>query len=221
MDPILNDNEFTEVESRYYLNPQVGLDRQNAFIQNLRDTQAQQNQQIATDTYNLGSALPSAQGGLGTNTPANLGYFTSRYQTPQTTSAVANLRATAQAAALNQALENEQEIWKKRYQDAYRAYQKRAYDGANKPSTTDPEDTNKGGVDETTTDDTSTIKYSSSVGSVPGYYSVIDINGNVHLVDMETGEETILPPEEATAYTGVSGAGWSGGGSGGGSVGGR
>lgn len=221
MDNIIPTDEYTEVENRVYANPQTSLDRSRNFIQNLRDTQAQQNQQIAQDTYNLGSALPSAQGGLGTNTPANMGYFTSRLQTPQTTSAVANLRATAQAAALNQALENEQEIWKKKYQDAYRKYQKSAYDKTNKPTTTDPEDTNKGAVDETTTDDTSTIKYSSSVGSVPGYYSVIDINGNVHLVDMETGEETVLPPEEDTVYTGVSGAGWSGGGSGGGSVGGR
>lgn len=136
MDPILNNDEFTEVESRYYLNPQVGLDRQNAFIQNLRDTQAQQNQQIATDTQRLGTDIASSQGGLGMNTPANMGYFTSRLQTPQTTSAVANLRATAQAAALNQALENEQAIWKKRYQDAYRAYQKRQYDASKTPTTT-------------------------------------------------------------------------------------
>ena len=65
-----------------------------------------------------------------------MGYFTSRLQTPQTNSTVANLRATAQAAALNQALQNEQEIWKKRYQDAYRAYQKRMNDKANQPTTT-------------------------------------------------------------------------------------
>lgn len=130
---ILPANETTEVESRYYLNPQVALDESTSFIDNLRATQAQQNQQIAQDTYNLGSALPSSQGGLGTNTPAGLSYFTSRMQTPQTSSAVANLRATAQAAALNQALENEQAIWKKRYQDAYRAYQKRMNDKTNTP----------------------------------------------------------------------------------------
>lgn len=59
-----------------------------------------------------------------------MGYFTSRYQTPQTNSAVANLRATAQAAALNQVLSNEQEMWKKRYNDAYRDYQKRASRGS-------------------------------------------------------------------------------------------
>lgn len=132
---ILPDNEVTEVESRYYLNPQVGLDESNKFIENLRSTQAQQNQQIAEQTYNLGTSVPSVQGGLGTNTPAGLSYFTSRIQSPQTSSAVANLRATAQAAALNQALQNEQEIWKKRYNDAYRNYQKRMNDKTNTPST--------------------------------------------------------------------------------------
>ena len=122
---ILNSDEYTEVEGRKYLNPQVALDESNRFINNLRSNQAQQNQQIATDTYNLGTNIPSAQGGLGTNTPSNMGYFTSRYQTPQTASAVANLRATAQATALNQVLANEQAKWQKRYNDAYRAYQQR------------------------------------------------------------------------------------------------
>ena len=125
MDTILDSNEFTEVDGRFYANPQISLDRSNAFIDNLRATQAQQNQQIATDTFNLGTDISSNLGGLGTNTPADMGYFTSRIQTPQTVSAVANLRAAAQAAALNQVLQNEQEIWKKRYNDAYRAYQKR------------------------------------------------------------------------------------------------
>ena len=42
---ILPDNEVTEVESRYYLNPQVGLDESNKFIENLRSTQQQNNAQ--------------------------------------------------------------------------------------------------------------------------------------------------------------------------------
>lgn len=149
MDTILKPEEVTEVDGRQYLNPQVGLDESNRFIDNLRSTQAQQNQKIATDTFNLGTNIASSQGGLGTNTPANMGYFTSRLQTPQTNSAVANLRSAAQAQALNQALQNEQEIWKKRYQDAYRNYQKRMYDKANTPTTPQNPET-KGGVDETT-----------------------------------------------------------------------
>lgn len=126
MDNILPENEFVEIEGRQYLNPQTGLDESNAFIENLRATQGQQNQQIASDTYNLGTDIQSVQGGLGTNTPTNMGYFTSRYQTPQTNSAVANLRAAAQASALNEVLANEQAIWKKRYNDAYKAAQRRA-----------------------------------------------------------------------------------------------
>lgn len=127
MDNVLPENEVIEIEGRQYLNPQTGLDESNAFIENLRATQGQQNQQIASDTYNLGTNIQSAQGGLGTNTPANMGYFTSRYQTPQTNSAVLNLRAAAQAQALNEVLANEQAIWKKKYQDTYRDYQRRAY----------------------------------------------------------------------------------------------
>jgi len=127
---ILNDSDFVEVEGRYYKNPQVALDESNKFIDNLRSTQQANNQQIQTDTYNLGTAVPSNLGGLTSpvtdgNGGAGMSYFTSRYQVPQTNSAVANLRAAAQAQALNEVLANEQAIWKKKYQDAYRNYQKR------------------------------------------------------------------------------------------------
>ena len=122
MDSILPTNEYTEVEGRAYANPQVALDESNAFIDNLRASQGQQNQEIFTDTQRLGTDVPSSAGGL---TGAN-SYFTSRYQTPQTNAAVANLRAAAQAEALNEVLSNEQAIWKKRYQDAYKAAQRRA-----------------------------------------------------------------------------------------------
>lgn len=129
---ILNDSDFVEVEGRYYANPQVALDESNKFIDNLRSTQQANNQQIQTDTYNLGTAVPSNLGGLTSpvtdgNGGAGMSYFTSRYQTPQTSSAVANLRAAAQAQALNEVLANEQAIWKKKYQDAYRDYQRKAY----------------------------------------------------------------------------------------------
>lgn len=134
---ILNDNEFVETEGRAYVNPQTALDESNAFIENLRNTQQANNRQIQTDTYNLGTAVPSNLGGLtspvgeGGAGDAGLSYFTSRYQTPQTNAVVEDLRSVAQAQALNQALQNEQEKWKKRYNDAYRRYQKSAYDKAN------------------------------------------------------------------------------------------
>ena len=131
MESILPTTDYTEVEGRQYLNPQVALDEGNQFIDKLRAIQGQQNQEIAQQTQNLGTSVPSDLGGL---TGAN-SYFTSRYQVPQTNSVVANLRAANQATALNQVLQNEQEIWKKKYQDAYRKYQKSAYDKANAPST--------------------------------------------------------------------------------------
>ena len=142
MESLIPTNEYTEVDGRAYANPQVVLDESNSFIDNLRATQGQQNQEITKQTQNLGTSVPTSLGGL---TGAE-SYFTSRYQTPQTNAAVANLRATAQAAALSQALQNEQEIWKKKYQDAYRKYQKSAYDKANAPQNTNGGSDDEGGV---------------------------------------------------------------------------
>lgn len=130
MESILPTNEYKEVDGRAYLNPEIALNEANQFITNLRDTQGRQNQEIAKQTYDLGTSLPSVQGGLGTNTANNMAYFTSRYQTPQTASIVGDLRATAQAAALNQVLANEQAMWQKKYNDAYRSYQKRSGGGS-------------------------------------------------------------------------------------------
>ena len=128
----LPDNEVTEVEGRKYLNPNLVVDETNTFIDRLRNTQQANMQQTATQTQRLGTDVPSDLGGL---TGAG-SYWSSRYVTPQTSSVASNLRAAAQAQALNQALANEEARWKKRYQDAYNAYQKRAWD-ANK--TPDPE----------------------------------------------------------------------------------
>ena len=104
-------------DGRVYINPQVSLDEQNEFINNLRNTQAQDNAQIEAQTRALGTQVPSQLGGL---TGAG-GYFRSRYQTPQTNQAIADLKAAAQAQAINQSLQNEVNKVKKKYQDAYRA----------------------------------------------------------------------------------------------------
>lgn len=117
------DDFSTEFENRRYINPDIALQEQNNFIENLRDVQLKKNSEINDQAYNLGMEVPSNLGGL---TGAD-SYFSSRYQVPQTNAAVSNLRAAAQASALNQALQNEQDIWKKRYQDAYRNQQKRAW----------------------------------------------------------------------------------------------
>ena len=44
------DDFSTVVDDRRYINPQVSLDEQNAFINNLRSTQQARNEEIATDT---------------------------------------------------------------------------------------------------------------------------------------------------------------------------
>lgn len=116
------DDFSTTVDDMRYINPQVGLDESNAFIENLRTTQGQRTQEIAEDTYNLGTAVPSNLGGLGGAGT----YFTSRYQTPQTNEIVANLRSVAQAQALNDAMSNTLAQAKQRYNNAYKAAQRRA-----------------------------------------------------------------------------------------------
>lgn len=121
---LLPENEYQEIEGRRYLVPTLGVTQTNDFITNLRANQQAQNAQIANQTSNLGTTIPSNLGGLVGGT----GYWTSRYQTPQTNSAVQSLRMAAQTDALNTALSNEKARLQKRYQDAYRAQQKSAYD---------------------------------------------------------------------------------------------
>jgi len=115
------DDFSTTVDDMRYINPQVGLDESNAFIENLRNTQGQRTAEIAEDTYNLGTAVPSNLGGLGGAGT----YFTSRYQTPQTNDAIANLRTAAQMQALTSAMNNLLGQAKQRYAKAYKSYQKR------------------------------------------------------------------------------------------------
>lgn len=124
---ILPTDEYVTFEDRAYLNPNLAVTETNQFIDNLRNTQQANNAQINQQTQRLGTDVPSDMGGL---TGAQ-SYWTSRYQTPQTNSAVADLRATAQATALNEALANEKAKWQKRYNDAYNAYQKRSWDNQN------------------------------------------------------------------------------------------
>lgn len=118
----MNLDDFSYIDNdRRYVNPQVSLNEQNAFIDNLRNAQGQDTAQIRQDTYNLGTAVPSNLGGLA----GGSSYFKSRYQTPQTNSMVADLRAAAQSQALNTLLSNEIGKAQKRYNDAYRAAKKR------------------------------------------------------------------------------------------------
>lgn len=194
---LLPETELTEVEDRIYINPQTGVDETNTFIENLRNTQQANTQQIVQDTRNLGTDVPSSLGGLGGAT----GYWTSRYQTPQTASAIANLRTAAQAQALNDVLANEQEIWKKRYNDAYRAYQKRVYDASKtpqNPSTTTPPnldiDVNSGDNGEGSANENTTTTGPGYVTSVQGGLNVYtdQSGGKWTLRNLQGGDEVLL-----------------------------
>lgn len=124
---ILPTDEYSTFEDRVYINPTLGVDSTNQFIDNLRNIQQANNAEVNQQTQSLGTDIASNLGGL---TGAQ-SYWTSRYQTPQTNSAVADLRAAAQATALNEALTNEKNKWQKRYNEAYNAYQKRSWDKNN------------------------------------------------------------------------------------------
>ena len=113
----MNLDDFSyEENGRRYVDPNVSLNEQNAFIQNLRDTQGERNAQIARQTHNLGTDVPSNLGGLN----GSEAYFNARYQTPQTNNLVGELKSAAQAQALQTALNNELSKAQKRYNDAYR-----------------------------------------------------------------------------------------------------
>lgn len=115
------DDFSTVVDDRRYINPQVAVDESAAFIQNLRDTQQAGASQIAADTYNLGTAIPSNLGGLG----GGGSYFQARYQTPQTNALVADLETAMRAQGATDALNNIIAQRKRDYEKAYKARKER------------------------------------------------------------------------------------------------
>ena len=175
----MNFDDFSYTENdRRYINPQVSLDEQNAFIQNLRDTQGVRNAQIAQQTHNLGTDVPSNLGGL-TGSEA---YFNARYQTPQTNNIVGELKAAAQAQALSDAMSNELAKAKKLYNDAYRAYKKR--NGGNGGNT--------GGNNDDDDDKADNIEYGNDEGETYQYEGRT-IEGNK--VDEEASKKSVFNPE--------------------------
>lgn len=112
--------EYYNFEERAYETPTQSRDEQTSFIDNLRTTQQATNAQIKTQTENLGTQIPSVKGGL----TGPEGYFQQRYQVTPTNTLVADLKAAAQADALNKVLGNYGEQMQKKYNDAYRQYQK-------------------------------------------------------------------------------------------------
>lgn len=119
-------DEFYTFEDQAYVNPTLSSGEQEGFINNFRDIQNRNNQQIATDTYNLGKALPSNLGGLG----GGEAYFDERYQTDQVNDLVANLKTAAQAQLLNDAMNNYTNQLSRRYSNAQRAYNRRRSSGS-------------------------------------------------------------------------------------------
>lgn len=116
------DNITINDEGLMEVSPTAGRDATMSFIDTYRQLQGENTAQIGTTAHALGSDLTAQYGGL--HGPSE--YIKSRYQTPQTESRIANLRTTAQLAALNQLMQNEQNKWANRYNQAYRNYQKRA-----------------------------------------------------------------------------------------------
>lgn len=183
---LLPENEYTEFDSRRYLDPNLQVTQTNEFIDKLRATQQANNQQINAATQNLGTAVPSNLGGLtGSNS-----YFTSRFQTPQTSAATANLRAAAQAAALNQALTNEKAMWDKRYQDAYKNYQKRQNDKTN--TTTIPSVGSGLEADVNETSGQTDVSLYDPTKEAPFGKVTLGTDGSTRWVDPKTGYQYLL-----------------------------
>lgn len=193
---ILPENEYTEIEGRRYLNPNLQVTQTDDFINNLRTTQQANNQQIVTQTQDLGTEVPSNLGGL----VGGEGYWTSRYQTPQANNAVQNLRTASLLAAMNQAGKNELAMWQKRQQDAYRAYQKRQNDKTNQnPNTTNGSsnlgvDVNSGDSGEGGANENTTTTGPGYVTSVQGGLNIYTDQGGGKwtLRNLQGGDEVLL-----------------------------
>lgn len=187
---MLPENETITFEDQLYVNPEASLQEQNAFIDNLRNIQNQNNAEIQQDTTNLGTypASQSNLGGLG----GGGSYFEARYSTPQGVALANNLRAAAQAQALNDILSNEQSMMKQRYANAQRAARRRAaarYSGSGSGrggggATTPTSNTGNGNVT-VNTPETSSQKFY-------GVPDTITSETDTHYIytDTRTGEQT-------------------------------
>lgn len=195
------DNITINDEGLMEVSPTASRDATTAFIDQYRQLQGENTAQIGTAAHALGSDLTAQYGGL--HGPSD--YIKSRYQTPQTESRIANLRTTAQLAALNQLMQNEQNKWANRYNQAYRNYQKRSYDASkNSTATTSstagsnlPVDTNTG------SDTQETDEWQPGVGDlVP---SGTDTNGatTYHYTDPISGQSYILQ-NPSVAYDAIT-----------------
>lgn len=125
--PINLDSEVYDYETRKYITPTISRDEQTAFIDALRNNISKNTAQINQQTENLGTQIPSIQGGL----TGSSNYFVQRYQTPQMESTASQLKATAQAKALEDLMSNYKAQMANRVQQAYRAASRRSSYGTN------------------------------------------------------------------------------------------
>lgn len=184
--------EYYNFEERVYETPTRSRDEQMSFIDNLRAVQQANNAQIKTQTENLGTQIPSVKGGL----TGPEGYFQQRYQVTPTNALVADLKAVAQVDAFNKVLGNYSEQMQKKYNDAYRQYQKNrarraaadrgsgAYGGGGGTTSGTPSDTAVGELETIASD--AALPATSSITSAPqnGWSdtSYTDLDGRVHRV---------------------------------------
>ena len=119
----MNDDNYLTINEQGLaeINPTASSNMQNAFIDAYRNIQGENTAQIGTQAHALGSDLEAQYGGL--HGPSE--YMKSRYQTPQTESRLAGLRAASQLSALNQLMQNDIANYKDKYSQAYRNYNKR------------------------------------------------------------------------------------------------
>ena len=187
-------NESYDFEDRKYVNPTLSRDEQLSFVDNFRNMQQSNMNQIARDTHNLGTDVPSNLGGL----TGSERLWNASYVAPKVNSMISGLRATAQAKALNDVLGNYQEQMKKRYNDAYMAAQRRANGGGDGPSDGD--------------DDDDSIDYTANDAEAPNSQGNIDTvtkhNGPREYTDSNAPEGSLpditsggkLPSSGASAY---------------------
>lgn len=171
-----NESEFYTFEDRAYIQPTLSSGEQEAFIDNLRNVQNQNNAQIAQQTHNLGTDVPSNLGGLG----GGEAYFNSRYQTPQMLEQVNTLKSAAQAQALSDVMTNYQNQLQNRYKQAYRKAQKRAAarQRALQNAMLGGNPATKGNVNETSREGTPNIWSNVSVGDDEAFYGLNRLTRN-------------------------------------------
>lgn len=118
----MNNQEYYDYEDRRYVNPVTSRDEQLTFANNLRSVADNDIAKIKSDTYNLGTHVPSNIGGLTGST----GLWNKNYVSPKVESMTQGLRAVAQSSALENAMNNYLGQKKQQYQNAYKAAAKRA-----------------------------------------------------------------------------------------------